>query len=143
MEGYIPWFLQDTEGFLEQDDTVKLLPRIPLPMTQSLQPIYQQIVTRIIGRQYPHPSWMNQIPFLDGYQIPSFSIFIGYDCPMIHLLKFMDLCREVIHSNAFLLHQFPLSLDHDELDWYLRIQPGSVLNWNTMVEIFVEEFFSS
>ncbi|KAG8376466.1 hypothetical protein BUALT_Bualt09G0066400 [Buddleja alternifolia] len=89
----------------------------------------------------PYPEWVEQVAYPSGYVIPNFFPYRGAGCPRKHLVLFLASCGNSAESQALLLRQFPLSLEHIVLEWYLHLLPNSISDWDTLADKFYRTFY--
>ncbi|KAG8369438.1 hypothetical protein BUALT_Bualt14G0013700 [Buddleja alternifolia] len=88
-----------------------------------------------------YPEWVEQVAYPFGYVIPNFFPYRGGGCPRKHLVLFLASCGNSAESQALLLRQFPLSLEHIALEWYLHLLPNSISDWDTLADKFYRTFY--
>ncbi|KAG8362650.1 hypothetical protein BUALT_BualtUnG0054700 [Buddleja alternifolia] len=89
----------------------------------------------------PYSEWVEQVAYPSGYVIPNFFPYRGAGCPRKHLVLFLASCGNSAESQALLLRQFPLSLEHIALEWYLHLLPNSISDWDTLADKFYRTFY--
>ncbi|KAG8367735.1 hypothetical protein BUALT_Bualt16G0103800 [Buddleja alternifolia] len=89
----------------------------------------------------PCPEWVEQVAYPPGYVIPNFFPYRGAGCPRKHLVLFLASCGNSAESQALLLRQFPLSLEHIALEWYLHLLPNSISDWDILADKFYRTFY--
>ncbi|KAI5338995.1 hypothetical protein L3X38_018267 [Prunus dulcis] len=91
----------------------------------------------------PHSKQFDQEKFPRGFEVPKFALFSGdgLQSTMEHIGRFTTQCAEIGHHEALKLRFFPSTLKGAALSWYVKLPQNTVPNWQTMEQIFHEQFY--
>ncbi|CAL2257286.1 unnamed protein product [Prunus armeniaca] len=65
----------------------------------------------------------------------------GLQSTMEHIGRFTAQCAEIGHREALKLRLFPSTLTVAAFSWYIKLPQNFVPNWQTMEQIFHEQFY--
>lgn len=70
-------------------------------------------------------------------------MFDGAGNPNQNLTHFLSACGNIVWNGSLLLRQFVLSLEGVTFDWYSRLAPVSIPDWQSMKQVFLDHFYST
>jgi hypothetical protein len=80
----------------------------------------------------PYSVWHDDVPFPMGYHQPKFKEFNGTGCPHKHIVHFLLACGDIARNNSLLIRQFVRPLKGASFEWYSKLGPDSIPDWDTM-----------
>lgn len=136
----------ETDTNREQPITNRCLESLQQMMNSIASSTYKQLAAEkeplLTETDKPYAAWHDQVPFPQGYSKPRFQMFDGTGDAREHLTHFEAACGDIATQPSLLLRQFSLSLKGAAFQWYSRLAPGSVPDWNTMKALFKSHFIS-
>ena len=81
-------------------------------------------------------------PYPDKYEPPSFLQYDSRNGSFVeHVSKFVDTMGPYAGDKDLCLCKFSKSLCDCAYTWYAGLKPGSISNWDDMVDVFCSKYF--
>lgn len=81
-----------------------------------------------------HEVYLTQ--FLEEYQLPPLTLYIGDGDPHFHTSRFLQETGLSAIAHDLLMRLFPVSLDSHAFEWYLTLPPCHVSSWPMLIDHF-------
>ncbi|KAI5316802.1 hypothetical protein L3X38_036509 [Prunus dulcis] len=114
----------------------------------AIEQMIQDIVphARRIGRpvyRRPYPEHFDREEFPRGFKVLDFVLFSGdgFQSSVEYIGRLTAQCAEIGHREALKLRLFPSTLTGAAFSWYVKLPQNSFPNWQTMEQIFHEQFY--
>nr|ABD63124.1 hypothetical protein 18.t00020 [Asparagus officinalis] len=93
------------------------------------------------GIPCPYPREWYLIAYPAKFNLINFTPFDGNGSPTQHLIYFKSHLGMISGNEALMVRSFVGTLRGPAFDWYRRLKPGSINNWDDMESSFLGSFF--
>ena len=78
-----------------------------------------------------------------GINPPKFLQFNGKGNPKQHITHFVETCENVGTQGGLIVKKFVCSLKGNAFDWYIDLEPESIVSWKQLEREFLDRFYST